>query len=124
MLARAQSLRAAREWAAAAGAYEDLIASYPTSIKARTSLISLGELRLLRLHSPAKALECYARYLEKSSKGSLAQEALYGKARALRALGREGDESASLRAFLDAYPDALAAPQATKRLAELEGGKK
>jgi TolA-binding protein len=119
MLAQAQSLRASRDWTAAADAYEDLIAAYPTSTEARTSLISLGELRLVRLHAPAKALECYARYLETPSKGALTEEALYGRARALRALGREDDEAAALRSFLEAYPNAFAAPQAALRLEEL-----
>jgi len=124
MLAKAQGLRASREWAAAADAYEELIASHPASTEARTSLISLGELRLARLKAPAKALECYARYLETASRGALAEEAMYGRARALRALGRADGEIAALRAFLDAYPNTLAAPQAAARLTELEGGKK
>jgi TolA-binding protein len=122
MLAEAQALRASREWAAAAAAYERLIASYPASGEARTSLISLGELRLARLGMPAGALDSYSRYLAGSPKGALAEEALYGKARALRALDRRRDEIAALRAFLASYPNALAAAQAQARLGELEGG--
>ncbi|MCK9462774.1 MAG: FecR domain-containing protein [Proteobacteria bacterium] len=124
MLARAQELRAAREWGAAAEAYEELISIHPKSTEARTSLVSLGELRLVRLGAPEKALECYASYLETPAQGALAPEALYGKARALRALGREDDERDALEAFIGSYPNAFAAPQAAARLTELEGGKK
>jgi hypothetical protein len=42
--------------------------------------------------------------------GPLAEEASFGRIRALRALGREDDVRAAVSAFLATYPDSALAP--------------
>jgi tetratricopeptide (TPR) repeat protein len=125
MLARAQSLRSERDWPGAARAYRELIRRHPGSDEARSSLVSLAQVELGKLGRPARALKLFDTYLARAQGGPLALEALLGRARALRALGRTAAERAALERFLDRYPEALQAAEVRGRLeslsASLEG---
>jgi hypothetical protein len=70
------------------------------------------------LGSPKRALTAFEAYL--AAGGPLEPEALHGKVRALRALGRKGDERATIRNYLERYPEGFQAPALKKRLADLK----
>jgi TolA-binding protein len=105
MLRAARQLRADGRYAEAAQAYQRLQAAYPSSGEARASLLSLGDLQLGSLGDATGALRSFDAYLQGG--GALAEEASYGRIRALRALGRKDDERASIDAFLLAYPSSV-----------------
>ena len=119
LLERAQRHRAARRWSSATRAYRELIRRYPATPEGRAALVSLGIMGLGPSHDTAGALRAFDRYLALTRRGDLAQEATYGRARALRRLGRTTAEIATLRDFLKRWPRALQAPQARKRLRDL-----
>jgi len=102
LLAQARSLRGAGRYADAAAAYQRLIGAHPRSAEARASLVSLGELQLSQLAEPAAALRSFDAYL--AAGGALAQEARYGRIRALRRLGRADAAREATAAFLRDYP--------------------
>jgi len=120
LLAHAQTFRKSRNWAAAAQAYGELLSSFPGSPEARNARVSLGMIQLKHLGRPAEALVNFDAYLGQWSSGVLAQEALIGRARALRALGRTGQEADALREFVERFPGALQVDEARQRLAEIE----
>lgn len=105
LLELARSQRAAREFEAAARTYEELIRAYPSSAKARATHVSLAQLYQGPLEDPANALVHFDRYLERG--GPLAEEAHYGKIKALRALGRSAAAQAEIDAFLQTYPESV-----------------
>jgi hypothetical protein len=117
-------LRAAREMNArgdvpgAAAAYRALLARHPSTPEAVAGELAYGELQLGPLGDAAGALRTFERYLAHG--GSLAEEASYGRIRALRALGRDDEERAAIEAFLRTYPDGAVA--ASLRLREESRG--
>lgn len=120
LFAKARELRIQRDWAATARLYQKILSTYPSSPQARASLIPLGQIRLERLGDPEGALRVFNRYASISSSGPLAEEAAWGRARALRRLGRRSQEIRALRDFLAAHPTSLRARRARDRLAELD----
>jgi hypothetical protein len=98
--------------------YEQLRATYPASAEARTVLVTMGKLEL-DLGRSDRALRRFDTYLREG--GTLVREALAGKARALRALGRDRDERRAIQQYLAAHPDGFETPLFTKRLGELGG---
>jgi hypothetical protein len=66
------------------------------------------------------ALDHFGRYLDTGG-GSLAQEAAWGRARALGAIGRTDQERAALREYVERYPESLDVDRARRRLREIEG---
>jgi ferric-dicitrate binding protein FerR (iron transport regulator) len=119
LLDRAQRLRAARDYPAAARAYQDLITRHAGSAEARAALVSLGLLLLGPGLDPAGALHAFDRYLAGAARGDLAEEACFGRARALRALGRRDAERTALADCLRRFPGAVEAMSAGTRLREL-----
>jgi hypothetical protein len=117
LLRTASEARAQGQFARAAQAYRRLQTGYPGTAEARTSVLSLAELELSHLGRPAQALRSFDKYLQRG--GALSREALYGKIRALRALGRHTQERQSIRTFLDKYPRSTYATTLRKRLEEL-----
>jgi tetratricopeptide (TPR) repeat protein len=112
LLDRARARRRAKDFRQAAAAYEDFLESYPKDQKVASTLVSLAQLYQGPLKDPKRALRYYDRYLERG--GPLSEEAMYGKIRALRSLGRTQDAKDLSRAFVDQYPsssyvDSLAA---------------
>lgn len=96
--------------------YEKLRATYPDSAEAHTVLVTMGKLEL-NLGRQERALRHFDTYLRRN--GALAPEALAGKIRALRALGRQAEERDAVRQYLARYPRGLEAPLLEKRLREL-----
>jgi TolA-binding protein len=84
--------------------------------EAHVSHVSLGRL-LLERGLWADAVPQLDAYL--ATGGTLAPEALYGKARALDALGRRDDGAAAWRELARRYPDSVYADQAEQRLGAL-----
>ncbi|MBK6923391.1 MAG: hypothetical protein IPH07_38740 [Deltaproteobacteria bacterium] len=101
LLTRARALRAEGDLGGAAQAYERLVDAHPRSALALAALLSLGEVQLERGRARA-ALAAFDRYLRR--KGSLAEEASFGRIRALRALDRDADADAATAAFLRRWP--------------------
>ncbi|MCA9683763.1 MAG: tetratricopeptide repeat protein, partial [Myxococcales bacterium] len=103
LLALAREQRAAKDFAAAAKSYERMLRAYPSSPKVGATLVSLAQLYQGPLADQAKALTYFDRYLDRG--GPLAEEAHYGKIRALRSLGRSAAAKTEVEAFLRSYPD-------------------
>ena len=101
-LERAAKLRATGRFAEAAAAYAALVREHRGSTLSRTALLSLAELQLSHLGQPAEALRSFEAYL--AQRGPLAQEAHYGRIRALRQLGRQEAARAETERFLRDYP--------------------
>jgi tetratricopeptide (TPR) repeat protein len=116
LLSRAREQRAAGRYGEAAGTYRRLLSLYPRSDQARAALVSLGELELSQLGNADSALASFDAYLRGG--GALAQEARYGRIRALRKLGRLGDERSAIEAFLRDYPRSVQATALRARLLE------
>jgi ferric-dicitrate binding protein FerR (iron transport regulator) len=104
MLEQARALRARGDFAGAAELYRKIHAANPQSPSGLAALVSLGELSLSPLNDAQGALKAFDTYLAHG--GALAQEAAFGKARALRALNRPADERRAIERFLASYPDA------------------
>jgi hypothetical protein len=122
LLDEAQRRRAAKRWPEAVAAYESLVSTHGGSPEARVALVALGAIELDHLDRPSHALSQFERYLAAQPGGSLAPEAAWGGARALRRLGRAGEEEAMLRRIVASYPGSLQADSARARLAELREG--
>ncbi len=118
LLARARNELASGNAHAALTVYERLRSTYPTSPEARTVLVTIGKLEL-DLKQPARALKSFDAYL--AAPGPLAPEALAGKIRALRALGRTADERRAIETYLSRHPDGFESPLLRQRLEVLQG---
>jgi ferric-dicitrate binding protein FerR (iron transport regulator) len=117
LLASARQALREQRWKDAAAAYESIITGFPSSPEARTVVVPLAKLELDRLGNPASALSHLEPYLR--SGGSLAVEAEMTRIRALRSLGRTGEEERAIDGFLSAHPSSLEAPELRKRKAAL-----
>jgi tetratricopeptide (TPR) repeat protein len=104
LLEQARALRARGELRRAAEVYRKLHASSPQSASGGAALVSLGELLLSSLHDAQGALDAFDAYLARG--GALSREASFGRVRALRALGRQGEERRAIERFLTEYPGA------------------
>jgi TolA-binding protein len=114
--ARAAAMRG--EHAAAAALYTTLEQRFVASDQAHVARVLLGRLYLERLGDARAALAQFDAYLKQG--GANRPEALLGRARALRKLGREREEIATLRELVDAYPDSLYVAPAEERLRSVE----
>lgn len=111
LFASANRARMRGDVSGAIALYRDLAARFPRSSEAAASAVTLGVLHLERGEGAA-ALAAFKR-----ARGTA--EALWGEARALRTLGRGGEERGALERLLAAYPGSAYAASAHKRLAEL-----
>jgi hypothetical protein len=91
---------------------------FPGSPEATLSHVSLGKLLMLRGLSEA-ALREFSTYLTQG--GPLEEEALVGRAQALGALGRLGEERGTWEALVTRFPNSVYAPRARERLGVLTG---
>ncbi len=98
--------------------YQRLQKLFPSASEATLSQVSLGGV-LLESGAAAGALTQFDRYLSSGSQASLRAEALYGRGRALRALGRTNDEIQNWQRLLDSYPKSPYGEEARTRLAAL-----
>jgi TolA-binding protein len=92
---------------------------FPTSHEAVLSHVSLGKL-LLGRGSAQAALEQFSLYL--GTGGPLGEEALLGRAQALRALGRWSEEQATWQTLLARFPNSAYGAQARERIESLTHG--
>ena len=96
--------------------YQRLRTTYPASPEAFTVLVTIGQIEL-DLRSPSRALSAFDAYLRRG--GPLAPEALAGKIRALRALGKVAEERATIDEYLTKYPGGFEAQALKKRIEAL-----
>jgi outer membrane protein assembly factor BamD (BamD/ComL family) len=99
--------------------YRRLQAEYPRSDEAVLSQVLLARIHLGRGENGA-ALDQFDRYLRTAGDGSLVQEAMHGKAMALRRLGRASEERSVWHDLLRRFPDSVYAGVARERLVEGE----
>jgi hypothetical protein len=118
LLEEARALRASGEFRKAAELYRKINGLNPTSASGGAALVAQGEILLSSLNDAQGALNAFDAYLARG--GPLAQEALFGKARALRALRRTIEERKAIERFIATYPDAPQGRVLRRRLAELE----
>ncbi len=116
-LARKQ-LKAGSVAEALAG-YAELQRVFPASTEARTVLPVMGKLELEQRKNPSQALKYFDAYLR--GPGPLGQEALSGRIRALRALGRGEEERRAIEQYAARYPGSLESGAYLARLRELSG---
>jgi hypothetical protein len=116
LLAEARQHRQNGRFSEARTTYQELLRRYPGSAEARASLVSLGELQLSQLNDARGALTSFDTYLRGG--GALAQEARFGRIRALRSLGRHDEERAAIRSYLADYPRSVQAAALRARLGE------
>lgn len=95
--------------------YAALLKRYPSSPEARASEIALGMLHL-GAGSPASGLRYFDRYLSTNPGGQLAADALWGKTRALAAMGRNEEARRGLELLIDRYPRSTYATAARAKL--------
>ena len=101
LLLAAREARARGDARAAATAYRALFAQHAGSQEAHAARLPYGEI-LLADGAHRASLVSFDTYLERG--GPLAEEASFGRVRALRALGAEAKERAALVDFLEKYP--------------------
>lgn len=116
LLAAANEARAGRRHAQAIALYEELGRRYPDSRESLSSRVSLGRLLLAEGKKPRRALAVFEAYLRASPDGTLAQEAMVGRARALQALGDRAQEREAWMALLERFPDTIHRARAEARL--------
>jgi TolA-binding protein len=95
--------------------YRQLQSSFPASPQTSLSHVLLARLELGQ-GDPQAALTQFDAYLRQAPDGSLAQEALQGKAQALGALGRNDEEHDVWRELLRRFPTSPYAASARQRL--------
>jgi len=113
LLEQARARLASGDSRGASALYERLRQTHPGSPEAHTVLVSLGKLEL-ESGSAERALELFDGYAKQG--GALLPEALSGRIRALRALGRRADERRAIASYLASYPKSFAAQALQKRL--------
>jgi TolA-binding protein len=97
--------------------FQQLQRQFPSSAEAQLSRLSLGRVWLAQGRAQ-QALEQFSGYL--ASGGPLTEEALLGKARALAALGRFGEERAVWQTLQRRFPNSVYQAQAEQRLRQLD----
>jgi len=115
---RANAARGNRQLAEAAELYRALQLRFPASPEAIVSSISLGKV-LLALGDHEPALAAFDRYTGQVAPAPLMEEALVGKGRALRLLGRAAAERETWLDLLARFPGSAYEALAKQRLAEL-----
>ncbi len=99
----------------ALASYAALREVFPASPEARVSLVVSARLEL-RSGDSVNALKHFDRYLVTEPNGALTEEALEGKARALRGLGRLAEEQNAWRLLLQRFPKSVHGQTARERL--------
>lgn len=115
---KAREARRRGAYKTAAALYETLIDEHPESAEAKTSRVALGDLRLSKLFDPAGAVTSYRGYLGAGG-GPLSPEARFGIVSAERARGRDAQEKAAIRSFLEHHPDDWRSDELRERLTQL-----
>lgn len=118
LFSRASDLRRQGRVEQAIDTYRLLQQRHPRTREASLSFALSGRLQLER-GRPAQALAEFDRYLTVGNQTTdVAEEALAGRAEALRRLGRRAEEAEAWRALLARFPGSIYAAQAHARLAQ------
>jgi TolA-binding protein len=115
LFSRANAERKAGNVGNALVAYAELRQRFPESPEALLSRVLCGRLLLARGDAESAAAE-FAAYLAGSPNGTLAEEALHGRAQALRSLGRASEENETWRLLLERFPKSIHVKTARERL--------
>jgi len=118
LFAAANAARRAHDLRGAIDRYLALERRFPDTEEALVSLVSAADL-LARLGESDGALRAFDRYLARRAEGALASEALFGRARALKQLGRQAEEIEAWRRLLRAFPGSIYESAGRQRLDEL-----
>ena len=118
LFAAANRARVAGNVVEAVALSQQLLGRFPRSAEASSTHLSLGMLRLQRGQAEL-ALADFRAY-EAQGNGDAMAEALWGKAQALRALGRSKEEMETLNELVRKFPRAAYAAAARKRLAVVQ----
>lgn len=116
--AGANELRRTGRTEAAIAAYGQLQSRHPNAPEALVSYVVLGRILLQRGEATAAEAQ-FARYLRRAPAGSLAEDALFGRASALRMGGRTAEERRALTQLVTRYPGSVTGRAAQARLEEL-----
>jgi hypothetical protein len=119
LVRRASEARASARYREAARLLGQIVELYPDSPEAQNARVEAADLWLEKLGRPERALALYDAYLQRG--GPLTPEARYGRARALRPLGRAGEEKAAIELFLARHPSDWRGSELRERLAHLGG---
>jgi TolA-binding protein len=117
LFATANASRSEGQGRRALSLYGELQRRYPGSAETEVSHVSLGRV-MLDLGQFSGALTQFNRYLSRKPGGSLAQEALFGKASALARLGRTEEERRTWESLLAQYPKSIYRDRASERLGQ------
>ncbi len=115
LVSLALARRKAGKYSFAAETYRELIAQYPRSEAAKNALVSLGQLELVELGRPRKALTYFEKYLSRAPKGFLAEEARLGQVRACDRLGKYNDVERAASDYLKTHPGGYAGAEVLRR---------
>ena len=110
----------ARDWYGAAELYRRIADGFPGRSESVTVRVSLADIELDQLRTPAAALSDYEAYLSTEPNGPLAEDALWGTCSAFSRLGRISEEKRALATFIARFPQSLHAKVAQERLLQLE----
>ena len=118
LLAEAGRARGEGQLDRAVSLYRKLQREFPGTPEAQVSTVPLGRL-LLDAASPRAALAAFDAYLRDVPRGPLIAEALYGRGRALEALGEDDEERRAWERLVTDHGGSAYAPHARRRLATL-----
>ena len=118
LLAEAGRARGEGQLDRAVSLYRKLQRDFPGTPEAQVSTVPLGRL-LLDAASPRAALAAFDAYLRDVPRGPLIAEALYGRGRALEALGEDDEERRAWERLVTDHGGSAYAPHARRRLATL-----
>ena len=99
-------------WGDASRAYELLIRQYGGRPEANVARLALAQILLDHLGRPARALRLFETVRRRSR--SLAEQAEWGRVRALLRLGRSGDAARAAAEYLRRHPTGLHAAAARR----------
>ncbi|MEM6992762.1 MAG: tetratricopeptide repeat protein [Myxococcota bacterium] len=114
LLRAAGSARDDKRPGRAASLYRQLFADYPDSREAVAGRVAAGRLELDTRGNPKAALRHFQRYLRADPRGTLAEEAMLGRALAFQRLGRTEQERRAWQELLKQYPASVHAERARR----------
>lgn len=120
LMKQANEQRRSRNWRAAEALYQRVMREHPGTGVAHVAAIAAAAIRLDHLDDAAGALRLYRDAL--AGGRALAEEARWGVAESLRALGDKAGEQRALEEFLARHPRSPLVSQATARLRVLQAG--
>jgi hypothetical protein len=120
LLQSAADLRSAQRWREATETYERVMhAAAPRSDLGHTAAINAAFLRLEHLDDARGARRLFDGVLAAGPRSSLGEEARWGRAQSLRALGDRAGERRALADFLRSHPESIRWARAEARYREI-----